>query len=320
MRIRGVVAAFAVGLSAVGCAGAGRSAVTADSRTGTATSSESVHTPGLLTTSSVESDAPDAPVVSAQGVRGQFVVECSLDRLLADDPIVKPGRSGAAHLHAFFGATEVGAHTTYQQLLASSTTCDQQLDTASYWAPVLVDVEDQPVEPIRSIAYYRVAAGVDNSAVQAYPPGLMMVAGDAHADVAQPLSAVAWGCGVSSDLQPKPPDCRLADNLRMSVTFQDCWNGSDVAPPDPSRPSTHVAYSHGGVCPDGFGVHLPQLQFVVEYPPVDPSVVSLSSGSLYSAHADFWNGWQQDKLKREVRHCLQRDLPCRIARSARSIG
>ncbi len=40
--------------------------------------------------------------------------------------------------------------------------------------------------------------------------------------------------------------------------------------------------------------------------------LSLSSGSILSGHADFWNAWQQDKLEREVTSCLHLDLPCNI--------
>ena len=57
---------------------------------------------------------------------GQFVVECGFDRFLADDPIVHPGASGASHLHQFFGAVDVSVDSTYDEMLAGDTTCDQQ--------------------------------------------------------------------------------------------------------------------------------------------------------------------------------------------------
>jgi hypothetical protein len=31
-----------------------------------------------------------------------------------------------------------------------------------------------------------------------------------------------------------------------------------------------------------------------------------------TAHADFWNVWDQDKLEGEVANCLNRDLVCGV--------
>ena len=38
--------------------------------------------------------------------------------------------------------------------------------------------------------------------------------------------------------------------------------------------------------------------------------VRLSSGGVYSAHADFWNSWNQKVLKRLVRNCLNAGRVC----------
>lgn len=264
-------------------------------------------------------NAPDRVLTGPQGSVGQFAVECGFDRFLADDPIVLPGRAGASHLHQFFGATGVTVDSTYDDLLAGDTTCDQRADTASYWTPTLVDADAQPVAPIRAVAYYRAGPGVDPTTVEPYPPGLMMVAGDHTATDPQPESIVAWTCGSGGTRAPEPPDC--ADTaglrevtLRMLVTFPDCWDGAHVRSPIVVEPSLHVAYSDGGACPGSHPVPIPQLQLAVDWPvPDSVDGLALSSGDIHSGHADFWNAWDPVKLEREVTACLHRDLPCGIS-------
>ena len=259
-------------------------------------------------------EAPDRVLTGPQGTVGQFVVECGFDRFLADDPIVMPGRSGASHLHQFFGAVGVTVDATHADLLAGDTTCDQRADTASYWTPTLIDADGDPVAPIRSVAYYRAGPDVDPAVVVPYPPGMMMVAGDHTAIDPQPVSLVAWTCGTGGTRTPAPGDCSGADSLRMLVTFPDCWNGVDTRSPVVPEPNRHVAYSAGGECPPGHPVHIPQLQFAVDWPvPASAEGLALSSGDIHSGHADFWNAWDQHKLEREVTACLRRNLPCNVS-------
>lgn len=272
--------------------------------------SETASAPG---TASPPGAAPDRVIAGPQGDVGQFVVECAFSHFLADDPIVHPGEPGASHLHQFFGSTIASVDSTEADMLAGDTTCEQRLDTASYWTPVLVDGDHEPIEPIRSVAYYRAGIDVDPTTVVAYPPGFMMVAGDHTAVEPQPVSVVAWSCGIGAVRSPTPPDCAGADTLRMAVTFPDCWNGVDVRSPIVREPSGHVAYSSAGTCPPEHPVAIPQLRFAVDYPPVatdELDHLALSSGDILTGHADFWNVWHQGKLEREVDGCIRRDLAC----------
>ena len=260
--------------------------------------------------------APDRVLTGPQGSRGQFIVECGFDRFLPDDPIVHPGRAGASHLHQFFGAVDVSVSSTYDGLLAGETTCGQVADTASYWTPTLVDPDGVPVAPIGAVAYYRAGPDVEPTDIVPYPAGMMMVAGDHTATEPQPLSVVAWSCESGGRRESRPPDCTGAPSLRLWVTFADCWNGDDVRSPIVPEPSRHVAYSTGGQCPASHPVHIPQLQFAVDFP-VQPAdrldELALSSGDILSGHADFWNVWDQDKLANEVAQCIHRDLPCGVS-------
>ena len=251
-----------------------------------------------------------------QGTKGQFVVECKLDHLGADDPIVHPGHTGMSHLHQFFGAVGVDANSRQDALEGGSTTCDQSSDTAAYWAPVLLN-DGEPVLAIRSVAYYRAGIGVAPHDVADFPDGLMLIGGDSMATSAQPLAVAAWSCGTGAVRSATPLDCTGAASLRMLVTYPDCWNGTDLKSADWHDPAQrHAVYSEGGACPDAYPVHIPQLQFAIDYPPVpadDLGDLTLSSGDIQSVHADFWNTWDQHKLRREVAECIRRDLVCNVS-------
>lgn len=264
----------------------------------------------------VDNATPDRVVAGPQGAKGQFAVECKLDHLGSDDPIVHPGHVGMSHLHQFFGAVGVDANTHPEQLEGGATTCDQSSDTAAYWAPVLLD-NGQPVHAIRSVAYYRAATGVAPQDVADYPDGLMLIGGDSMATSPQSLAVAAWSCGTGAVRSATPIDCTGAASLRMLITYPDCWNGTELAAADWHDPAKrHAVYSESGVCPESHPVHIPQLQFAIDYPPVpagELDALTLSSGDIHSAHADFWNTWDQHKLRREIAQCIRRNLVCKVS-------
>lgn len=253
---------------------------------------------------------PDEVISGPQGNDAQFIVSCDFSHAAQDDPIVYPGQPDASHLHVFFGNTATDAFSTTESLLGGATSCDQPLDTAAYWAPALFR-GDEMLEPIAATAYYRAGVGMDPRVVEPYPSGLLMVAGNAHATERQPLSIVAWGCGVGAARSHEPQPCPESRALRMMVTFADCWDGVHL---DSADHHAHVAYSSGGACPRSHPVPIPQLQLVVEYPVWgDVEGLVLASGGLLTGHADFMNAWDQEKLETEVTLCLNRLLVCGIA-------
>lgn len=266
----------------------------------------------LLATSCAvaETIAPDT--VAGQGPQGrqpQFVVDCGFSHAAPDDPIVAPGRPGASHVHVFFGNVTIDADSTQAGATDDDTTCDQALDTASYWAPALLS-DSRMIEPTRAIAYYRPGPGIDPASVEAYPYGLKMVAGDADATSPQPIEIAAWSCGTGSARTPTPQPCPDGRPLRMVIVFPDCWDGQHL---DSQDHISHVTYSQGGRCPRDFRVPIPQLQLSVEYPVTgDVGDLSLTSGDLITAHADFWNLWDPDKLQTEVELCLNRGVVCGV--------
>lgn len=297
-RLAAVVALGALALVA-GCAGDGDGA----------SSHQHVH-------ADTANGQPDRVLAGPQGRVAQFVVECAYSHQGFDDPIVHPGEPGASHLHVFFGNTTTDANSTAASLLVGDTTCDQQLDTASYWAPAVI-VDGVVQTPVKSVAYYRAGPDVDPATVQPYPLGLQMLGGNSGATEAQPLSVVAWTCGAGSIREVEPPACPADRNLRMLVTFPDCWNGVDLSSDDHI---SHVSYSHLGQCPSSHPVPIAQLQFSVEYPVHGPTDgLELASGGLLTGHADFFNAWDPDRLAREVKNCIHRGVVCGVA-SGRTDG
>lgn len=260
--------------------------------------------------------------IGPQGNVAQFVVECELSHFANDDPIVHPGMSEMSHLHQFFGNVGVTSDPDYERVTGGATSCERRSDTASYWSPALLDELGEVIEPTKLTAYYRPGPGVDPATVEPYPPGLMMVAGDAFSETQQPIEIVAWGCGSGSRREPRPPDCRIrlddgglepasaAMSLRLWVTFPDCWDGETLTT---QIRSDHVSTSTAGACPASHPVPIPQLQMAIDFPAVDPHGLSLASGEMQTAHADFWNVWDQQALEDEVRFCLNRDLVCGVS-------
>jgi len=95
------------------------------------------------------------------------------------------------------------------------------------------------------------------------------------------------------------------------LTFQDCWDGRNV---DSEDHKSHVAYSVDGRCPSSHPVNIPQLTVSVAFPISGPDHdLTLASGNIYSAHGDFFNGWDPDGLEREINRCIHRDVVCDLA-------
>ncbi len=240
------------------------------------------------------------------------MVECELSHLAYDDPIVLPGKAGKSHLHMFFGNQATTDDPTYgDRMLDADTSCDQRLDTASYWAPALLDTSGNVIEPVSMAAYYRPGQGIDPADVVPYPEGLMLVGGDASADGEQSLDRVAWSCGTGAARNARPQQCPDGTTMRLIVMFPDCWDGERLTTYGASAHALYSSVDEDG-CPDSHPVALPQLTIGIDFPPVDPTELSLSSGDITTAHADFWNVWDQAKLDREVELCINRDVVCGV--------
>jgi hypothetical protein len=257
-------------------------------------------------------DRPDpTPVrLGPQGAHPQFIVECDWSHSATDDPIVLPGGPGQSHLHEFFGATEANAFSTGASLLTSDTTCQNKADTASYWVPAVYD-GDERIQPEELVAYYRTGDGADPAAVQSWPVGLVILAGDPGAEQPQSTGVVGWTCGASDNLTVLPRQCSPRAPMVLRLTFPDCWDGTNL---DSANHRDHTAYSTNGTCPKAQPVPMVQLILAVRYPfHDDPSNLRLASGPMITGHGDVMNGWRRDELDKLTRLCLNRGEICGIS-------
>jgi hypothetical protein len=244
----------------------------------------------------------DGGRVSLRRLQGvNFVGSCRASHRAPDDPIVFFGKPGASHDHSFVGNTTTNAFSTVDSLLGGSTTCRRRGETAAYWMPTLL-VDGGPVMPEAATIYYRRRT---LKAVTAPPAGFKMIAGTATATAPQPLRVTFWNCGQNAGIAPSstPPTCPegRGNGLRLHVTFPSCWNGVTLDSPDHKQ---HVAYPANGRCPSGYETAIPQISLIYRYPVNGQHGFELASKGVYSAHADFFNAWNQGTLERLVTNCL----------------
>ena len=244
-----------------------------------------------------------SPAVAAAG---NFQVVCGFSHSLPDDPIVFPGAAGASHLHAFLGNSSTDAHSTYQEMVAASTTCGESSDTSGYWVPAVI-VDGAVVDPIKVNAYYAHGQGVTPGDVVTTPADLRIVAGGDTTSTAKPKAA-SWSCqgGKTGAL---PTDCSSGKKVRAHVKFPNCWNGTEL---DSLNHRSHMAYSTKSGCPASHPVPIPALSIVVVYPISNGSAITLSSGSATTMHGDFWNTWDQASLVGFTVSCIRVSGSCGV--------
>ena len=260
--------------------------------------------------------------VPAQAAIPIFSAQCPVSHRAPDDPIVHPGRQGAAHMHDFSGNWSARYDSTYDTMRSAprsgpGTTCDPHGDTAGYWVPTFYNPSGGIVENVASTAYYVPGKyGATNlAAIRAFPADLKIVADMAKSG---PYGS-GWHCGdatlpaMGGTLNSNgPPDCRnrtdgpggiFPDDTRVQakIVFPDCWNGVSL---DSADHRSHMAYSGTAGCPVTHPVSLPRLNMKVKYETFGGSGFTLSSGQPSTMHADFWNTWEQAELEKRVQHCL----------------
>lgn len=275
---------------------------------------------GAVALGAIFASLPRTESAQSALINGRFVSVCGFSHESSNDPIVFPRQPGLAHLHHFFGNESTNARSTPRKLRRRiETTCDPTDDRSGYWVPAL-EVSGKVIEPSAVRAYYS-SRGKNPSTVQPPPKGLEVIAGDAKALGPQPVWMVAWNC-VSSALSDvvsgsvEIPYCPPGSQLVLSIVFPDCWNGVDL---DSDDHTSHMAYATPpsltrpwSVCPATHPVPVPALNLKVIYPTRGAFAGStLSSGSEYSGHADFMNGWSQGALDALVRNCIQHASDCR---------
>jgi hypothetical protein len=262
---------------------------------------------------------------AARADEGTWVLQCRFTRSLPDDPIVHPRMPGMSHLHDFIGNATVNAASTYQSMRAGATTCPEG-DTAGYWVPALYR-DGVKVDPAGRGVRQQVYVSADNLApgthIEPFPPDLRIVVGNAHAtrpsenpDLGE---EIYWGCSDNSvGGKPLAPPTCASGVISLHVGFPNCWDGVLTHVDD----TAHLRHPVGYRCPAGFPHALPRLILRAEYPVGGGagSRITLSSGPTFTAHGDFWNTWDQAKLRALVDGCLNAGRDCGVFRGPGSPG
>ena len=71
-----------------------------------------------------------------------------------------------------------------------------------------------------------------------------------------------------------------------------------------------MAYSAAGRCPASHPIPVPAISVILRYPSVTSPNVFLSSGGVYSGHADFMDAWKPGALRALVQGCLNHYTGC----------
>jgi Domain of unknown function (DUF1996) len=240
----------------------------------------------------------------------RFHIECPFHHHRMDDPIVYPRQPGASHLHAFFGNKSTDAFSTYRSLRHARTNCGHRGDKGAYWMPAVYK-NGSLVRAVDADFYYRGATS-PLSAIRPFPPGLKVIAGDAHSTSPQSTKVVAWSCkGSSGTGRATMRDCG-SSLVKVLIKFPSCWDGVRK---DSADHKSHMRYSikkgngRRG-CPKSHPVPVPELTYSITLPFHDGRNVHLSSGPPYTMHADFFNSWVQLALRRLVDRCIHGGIEC----------
>lgn len=270
-------------------------------------------------------------IVTATAVRAQaadlippprFQITCSFVKSAPDDPIVFPNRPGASHLHEFYGNRAISATTTTAASLAAAASGCPERDRSAYWVPALYR-NGVRITPATLSVYYEnksMAAG----RIRSFPPGFKILMGNARAGTAADTERHwVYACSDKTLYADTPPATCASGGITLRSEFPNCWDG--VLPPD-GNATAHLRWADGlpapgrgdviddpavNTCPAGYPVPLPMLRVLLVYPTgTDVGDITLASGSAYSKHGDFFNGWDPDALQALVDRCLQDVVPC----------
>lgn len=206
------------------------------------------------------------------------------------DPILNPS-GPAAHVHQFFGASNLGQNMTTKSLQQSKCTNvgsgsdGNSQDMSTYWIPALYakssasGSKDQYVK-IKSrghkLYYQWRGSSSDQQIVPfGFPADFRMIGGNSFARSADPTAGkniVQWICHTENsdstwvygdDYGSFPKGvkyCHGADGLAVTIQMPHCWNGQAF---DAKNPSAHISYAKGdpvnGDCPTLHPIKLPHI-------------------------------------------------------------
>ena len=220
------------------------------------------------------------------------------------------------HMHDFFCANNVTDPTSYEALVAGTTSCKRTTDHSARWMPQL-KINGIVQTPKRAGFYYqcmRPFTAEQCAKVQPFPAGFRMVTGERPGD----FGNVQWHCDIrgQKNAQEDPPT-RCSDTDRgigMIIRFPECWNGWTLDPTTTTEPHVvNARYDSNGKygCPATHPVQLSTLRSFPDYPNapktlrrVEVSVGHLAWGPPSSYHANNISAFTGDSMLQLTKDCI----------------
>ncbi len=271
------------------------------------------------------------PASSSSEPSGNFRMVCQFSHLSYDDPIVSPGQTGfGAHLHMFFGNTLADKNSSYQSLRTTGdgSCIGGPLNRTAYWAPAMINGNDQVVVPDYASVYYK-SEGFPNpekeiGQVAELPAGLKMIAGQNMAGTIA-NSHEYWACELSASgngpLLQTIPQCPAGERVGIRLEFPQCWDGVHVDSPDHRSHMSYAQFNNGIFgCDAGHPVHLPQVTIGVWWTHDGhsdqwhvasdrmPGMANMPNGSTF--HSDWFGAWDPAVMTKWMTNCVRGMLNC----------
>jgi hypothetical protein len=258
---------------------------------------------------------------------GAFRTACEAGQLLHDDPIVHPGRPGAAHLHQFFGNLAIDASSDSASILnTGSSTCDGgPINRSGYWIPAMLNPSrNQVVIMDYAIVYYKEEPG---NSPRPLPPGLRMIAGFDVGSMVPGSNTASYTCVHTGASSSQLPSC-TSGQVRMTLEFPHCWDGANLDSANHrSHMANHVYVNGARACPGTHPVKIPRITYNVYYsvqPGENATEWKLSSDDALaggtSMHGDWWGGWDATYSKRWFDNCIQAWRNCNPGQPGSELG
>lgn len=237
---------------------------------------------------------------------GAFRLTCGAEGPLRyDDPLVKPGKSGASHLHLFWGPSSVDANTTMASLAASvgNSNCNygpHTLNRSAYWMPALIDdkgyvrngdwIAVYYKRPMASSARCTPGSATFQGKCVGLPNGLRKVFGWDPTNPDTPGQGASWYCtggtgGHYRDLDAVfQSGCKAGDTLVADMAAPNCWDGKHL---DTPNHRSHLAYADYGSwgylkCPATHPYVIPQNESKVAWTVTEDMYATISGGTKRS--------------------------------------
>jgi hypothetical protein len=280
---------------------------------------------------------------------GAFRMRCNAGHLNYDDPLIYPGRPGAAHLHQYWGNTAVDAYSNSTSIRTTGgSTCGETnapVNRSAYWMPAMLDGTGHVVKPDLINTYYKQlpAAKCLEFAAKGcvgLPNGIRLVFGydmvtgrggptDPNTQAYWMLKYECWK-DFNGEVAVSPPyggrfrslkqvadaGCPVGAKLVISFTVPGCWNGEIDSADHRSHLTFGTAETGGAVCPVSHPYLITPWQGQVKYT-VDENFATWRLSSDHhgmeagsSLHFDYWEGWSPPTKARWHANCVESHKSC----------